>query len=178
MTGWLGVVMMLRTIFFACLPIQSSRGVISCVITPEAMVLPSITFTGIGVDFLTTGMLCWVTNVWSMKEKVAPKSTNVDTYGMSSGIRMMSTCWVKLGLGPTAEQEPLQRWCWVRSSHTALTVTGCSCFPILREFPQLTLEVWQAFEGTGKLCALGCHSKGTSCLSFGGVSRPLSKVWI
>jgi hypothetical protein len=127
---------------------------------------------------LTTGMLCWVTNVWSMKEKVAPKSTNVDTYGMSSGIRMMSTCWVKLGLGPTAEQEPLQRWCWVRSSHTALTVTGCSCFPILREFPQLTLEVWQAFEGTGKLCALGCHSKGTSCLSFGGVSRPLSKVWI
>ncbi len=83
--------MMLRTIFFVCLLIQSSRGVISCVIAPEAMVLPSITSTGIGVDFLTTGMLCWATNVWSMKEEVAPESTNADTCGMSSGIQMMST---------------------------------------------------------------------------------------
>jgi hypothetical protein len=126
---------------------------------------------------LTTGMLCWATNVWSMKEEVALESTNADTYGMSSGIQMMSTCWVKLGLGPTAEQEPLQRWCWVRSSRTAPTVTKCSCFPILGEFPQLALEVWQAFEGTGELCALGCHNKCTSCLSFSEVSRPLSKVW-
>ncbi len=83
--------MMLRTIFSVCLPIQSSRGVVSCVITPEAMVLPSITSTRTGVDFLTTGMLCWVTNVWSMKEEVAPESTNVDTCGMFSGIQMMST---------------------------------------------------------------------------------------
>jgi hypothetical protein len=42
------------------------------VIAPEAMVLPSITSTGTGVDFLITGMLCWTTNVWSMKEKVTP----------------------------------------------------------------------------------------------------------
>jgi hypothetical protein len=83
--------MMLRTIFFVCLLIQSSRGVVSCVIAPEAMVLPSITSTGIGVDFLTIGMLCWTTNVWSMKEEMAPESTNVDTCGMSSGIQMMST---------------------------------------------------------------------------------------
>ncbi len=175
--GWWGVEMMLRTIFFACLPIRSSRGVLSCVIAPKAMVLPSITSTGIGVDFLTTGLLCWATNVWSMKEKVAPKSTNVDICGISSGMQMISTCWVKLGLGPTAEQEPLQRWCWVKSNRTAPTVTGCSCFPILGEFPQLILKVWQAFEGTGELCALGCHSRGTSCLSVGEVSRPLLKVW-
>jgi hypothetical protein len=45
-----------------------------------------------------------------MKEEVAPKSTNADTCGMSSGIQMMSTYWVKLGLGPTTEHEPLQRW--------------------------------------------------------------------
>jgi hypothetical protein len=64
--------MMLKTIFSVCLPIQSSRGVVSCVITPEAMVLPSITSTGTGVDFLITWMLCWTTNVWSMKEEVAP----------------------------------------------------------------------------------------------------------
>ncbi len=83
--------MMLRTIFFVCLLIKSSRGVVSCVITPKAMVLPSITSIGIGVDFLTTGMLCWATNVWSMKEEVAAESTNVDTCGMSSGIRMIST---------------------------------------------------------------------------------------
>ncbi len=126
---------------------------------------------------LDLGMLCWATNVWSMKEEVAPESTNVDTCGISSGIQMMSTCWVKLGLGPTTEHEPLQRWCWVKSSRTALTVTGCSCFPILGEFPQLALEVWQAFEGTGELCALGCHSRGTGCLSIGEVSWPLSKVW-
>ncbi len=67
------------------------RGVVSFVIAPEAMVLPSITSTGTGVDFLTTGMLCWATNVWSMKEEVAPESTNADTCGMSSRIRMMST---------------------------------------------------------------------------------------
>ncbi len=168
--------MMLRIIFFVCLPIQSSRGVVSCVISLEAMVLPSITSTGIGVNFLTIGMLCWATNVWSMKKEVASESTNVDTCGMSSGIRMMSTYWVKLGLGPTAEQEPLQRWCWVRSSRTAPTVTGCSCFPTLGEFPQLVFEVWQAFEGTGELCALGCHSKDTGCLSFSEVFRLLSKV--
>jgi hypothetical protein len=125
---------------------------------------------------LTTGMLCWATNVWSMKEEVAPKSTNAYTCGMSSVIRMMSTYWVKLGLGPTTEHEPLQRWCWVRSSRTAPLVTGCFCFPILGEFPQLVLEVWQAFEGTGKLCAMGCHSKNTGCLSFDEVSRLLSKV--
>jgi hypothetical protein len=77
----------------------------------------------------------------SMKEEVAPESTNADTCGMSSGIRMMSTYRMKLGLGPIAEHEPLQRWCWVRSSCTALTVTGCSCFPTLGEFPQLVLEV-------------------------------------
>jgi hypothetical protein len=70
-----------------------------------------------------------------MKKEVAPESTNVDTCGMSSGIQMMSTYWVKLGLGPTAEQELLQRWCWVRSSHTAPTIIGCSCFPTLGEFP-------------------------------------------
>ncbi len=73
------------------LAIQSSKGAILCVIAPEAMVLPSITSIGIGVDFLTTWMLCWVTNVWSMKEEVAPESTNANTCGMSSGIRMMST---------------------------------------------------------------------------------------
>ncbi len=28
----------------------------------------------------------------------------------------------------------------MRSSRTAPTVTGCSCFPILGEFPQLALE--------------------------------------
>ncbi len=83
--------MMLRTIFFVCLPIQSSRGVVSCVIAPKAMVLPSITSTGIGVDFLITGMLCWTTNVWSMKEEVVSESTKADTCGMSSGIRMMFT---------------------------------------------------------------------------------------
>ncbi len=83
--------MMLRTIFSVCLSIQSSRGVVSCVIAPEVMVLPSITSTGIGVDFLITGMLCWVTNVWSMKEEVASEFTNTDTCGMSSRIRMMST---------------------------------------------------------------------------------------
>ncbi len=42
--------MMLRTIFSMCLAIQSSRGVVSCVIAQEAMVLPSITSTGIRVD--------------------------------------------------------------------------------------------------------------------------------
>jgi hypothetical protein len=125
---------------------------------------------------LTTWMLCWATNVWSMKEEVAPESTNANTYGMSFGIRMMSTYWKKLGLGPIAEQEPLQRWCWVKSSHTTPNVTGCSCFPTLGEFPRLVLEVWQAFEGTGELCALGCHSKDTCCLSFGEVSRLMSKV--
>ncbi len=135
MMGWWGVEMMLRTIFSVCLSIQSFRGVVSCVITLEAMVLSSITSTGTGVDFLTTWMLCWATNVWSMKKEVAPESTNVDTCGMSSGIQMMSTYWVKLGLGPTAEQELLQRWCWVRSSHTAPTIIGCSCFPTLGEFP-------------------------------------------
>jgi hypothetical protein len=83
--------MMLKTIFSVCLPIQSYRGVVSCVIAPEAMVLPSITFTGTWVDFLTIGMLCWAINVWSMKEEVASESTNADTYGMSSGIQMMST---------------------------------------------------------------------------------------
>jgi len=82
---------MLKTIFSVCLSIQSYRGVVSCVIAPEAMVLPSITFTGTGVDFLTIGMLCWAINVWSMKEEVASESTNADTYGMSSGIQMMST---------------------------------------------------------------------------------------
>jgi hypothetical protein len=40
---------------------------------------------------LTTRMLCWMTNVWLMKEEVAPESTKADTYGMSFGIRMMST---------------------------------------------------------------------------------------
>jgi hypothetical protein len=40
---------------------------------------------------LITGMLCWVTNVWSMKEEVASEFTNTDTCGMSSRIRMMST---------------------------------------------------------------------------------------
>jgi hypothetical protein len=135
MTGWWGVEMMLRTIFFACLPIRSSRGAVSCVIAPEAMVLPSITSTGIGADFLTTRMLYRVTNVWSMKEEVAQESTNADTCGTFFGIRMMSTCWVKLGLGPTAEHEPLQRWYWVRSSRTTPTVTRCSRFPILGEFP-------------------------------------------
>jgi hypothetical protein len=132
---------------------------------------------GTGVDFLTTGMLCRVTNVWLTKEEVAPKSTNANTYGISFGIRMISTCWVKLGLGPTAEQEPLQRWCWVRPSRTTPTVTRCSHFPILGEFPQLALKVWQAFEGTGEQCALGCHSRGTGCLPVGKVSQPLSKVW-
>ncbi len=83
--------MMLRTIFSVCLPIQNFRGVVSCVIAPEAMVLPSITSTGTGVDFLITGMLCWTTNVWSMKEEVAPESTKADTCGMSSGIQIMST---------------------------------------------------------------------------------------
>jgi len=91
MIGWWGVEMMLRTIFSVCLPIQSSRAVVSCVIAPEAMVLPSITSIGTWVNFLTTGMLCWATNVWLMKEEVAPKSTNADTCGMSSGIQMMST---------------------------------------------------------------------------------------
>jgi len=67
------------------------RVLVSCVIAPEAMVLPSITSTRTGVNFLTTRMLCWVINVWSMKEEVAPESTNADTYGMSSGIQMMST---------------------------------------------------------------------------------------
>ncbi len=176
MMGWWGVEMMLKTIFSVCLLIQNSRGVVSCVIAPKAMVLPSITSTGTGVDFLITRMLCWTTNVWSMKEEVAPKSTKIDTCGMSSRIRMMSTYWVKLGLGPTAEQEPLQRWCWVRSSRTAPTMTGCSCFPTLGGFPQLVLEVWQAFEGTDELYALGCHSKNINCLSFGEVSRLLSKI--
>ncbi len=83
--------MMLRIIFSVCLPIQSFRGVVPCVIALETMVLPSITSTETGVDFLITGMLCWTTNVWSMKEKVAPESTKTDTCGMSSGIRMMST---------------------------------------------------------------------------------------
>ncbi len=46
--------MMLRTIFSVCLPIQSPRRVVSCVIAPEAMVLPSITSNGTGVDFLIT----------------------------------------------------------------------------------------------------------------------------
>ncbi len=174
---WWGVEMMLRTIFSVCLPIRNSRGVVLCVIAPEAMVLPSITSTGTGVNFFTTGMLCWVTNVWSMEEEVAPESTNADICGIFSRIQMMSTCWMKLGLGPTVEQEPLQRWCWVKSSRTAPTMTGCSCFPILGEFPQLALEVWQAFEGTGELCALGCHSRGTCYLSVGEVSWPLSKVW-
>jgi hypothetical protein len=111
-----------------------------------------------------------------MKEEVAPESTDVDACGMSSGIWMMSTYWVKLGLGPTVEHEPLQRWRWMRSSRTVPIVTGCSCFPTLGEFPQLVLEIWQAFEGTGELCALGCHSKDTGCLSFDEVSRLLSKV--
>jgi len=84
--------MMLRTIFSACLPIRSSRGVVSCVITLETMVLPSTTSTKTGADFLTIGMLCWVTNVWLMKEEVASKSTNANTCGISSRIRMMSTC--------------------------------------------------------------------------------------
>jgi len=84
--------MMLRTIFSTCLPIQSSRGVVSCVIALEAMVLPSITSTETRVDFLTIRMLCWATNVWLMKEEVVSESTNVDTCGISSGIRMMSTC--------------------------------------------------------------------------------------
>ncbi len=92
MTGWWRVEMMLRTIFSTCLLIQSSKGVVSCVIASEAMVLPSITSIGTGVDFLTTWMLCRATNVWSMKEEVALKSTNADTCGISSGIRMMSTC--------------------------------------------------------------------------------------
>ncbi len=83
--------MMLKTIFSVCLPIQSSRGVISCVIAPEVMVHPSVASTGTGVDFLITGMLCWTTNVWSMKEEVVPESTKADTCGMFSGIRMMST---------------------------------------------------------------------------------------
>ncbi len=174
--GWWGVEMMLRTIFSVCLPIQSSKGVVSCVIAPETMVLPLITSTGTGVDFLITGMLCWMTNLWSMKEEVAPKSTKADTCGMSSRIWMMSTYWVKLGLGPIAKQEPLQRWCWVRSSRTAPTMTRCSCFPTLKEFPELVLEVWQAFEGTDELYALGCHSKDIDCLSFGKVSRFLLKI--
>jgi len=55
--------MMLKTIFSACLPIQSSKGVVLCVIALEAMVLPSITSTRTRVDFLTIGMLCWATNV-------------------------------------------------------------------------------------------------------------------
>jgi hypothetical protein len=37
-------------------------------------------------------MLCWATNVWSMKKELPPESTNADTYGISFGIRMMSTC--------------------------------------------------------------------------------------
>ncbi len=41
---------MLRIIFSVCLLIQSSRGVVLCVIAPEAMVLPLITSTGTGVD--------------------------------------------------------------------------------------------------------------------------------
>jgi len=72
--------MMLRIIFSVCLPIQSSRVVVSCVIAPEAMVLPLITSTGTGVDFLITRMLCWTTNVWSMKKEVRrspPKLTLV-----------------------------------------------------------------------------------------------------
>jgi hypothetical protein len=141
------------------------------------MVLPLITSTGTKANFLTTWMLCQATNVWSMKKEVAPESTNANTCGISSRIRMMSTCWVKLGLGPTVEQEPLQRWCWVRSNRTTLTMTRCSRFPILGEFPQLALEVWQVFEGTSEQCALGCHSRGTGCLPIGEVSRPLSKVW-
>ncbi len=84
--------MMLRTIFSTCLPIRSSRGVVLCVIAPGTMVLPSITSTKIRVDFFTTGMLCWVTNVWSMKKKVASESTNANTCGISSEIQMMSTC--------------------------------------------------------------------------------------
>ncbi len=84
--------MMLRTIFDACLPIRSSKGVVSCVIALEVMVLPSITSIGIRVDFLTIGMLCWAINVWSMKEEVAPESTNADTCDISFGIRTMSTC--------------------------------------------------------------------------------------
>ncbi len=84
--------MMLRTIFSACLPIRSSRKVVSCVIAPKAMVFPSITSIRTGADFFTTGMLCWATNVWSMKKELPPESTNADTYGISFGIRMMSTC--------------------------------------------------------------------------------------
>jgi hypothetical protein len=40
---------------------------------------------------LITGKLCWTSNVWSMKEEVAPESTKADTCGMFYGIRMMST---------------------------------------------------------------------------------------
>ncbi len=83
--------MMLKKIFSVCLPMQSSREVVSCVIAPEAMLLPSITSTGTRVDFLITGKLCWTSNVWSMKEEVAPESTKADTCGMFYGIRMMST---------------------------------------------------------------------------------------
>jgi hypothetical protein len=75
-----------------------------------------------------------------MKEEVAPESTKADTCGMSSRIRMMSTYWVKVRLGPTAEQEPLQRWCCVRSSHTVPTMTGCSCFQLLGSFHNLYLK--------------------------------------
>jgi hypothetical protein len=62
------------------------------VIVLEAMVLPSITSTGIGADFLTIGMLCQAINVWLKKEEVAMESTNADTGGIFSRIRMMSTC--------------------------------------------------------------------------------------
>jgi hypothetical protein len=35
---------------------------------------------------LTTWMLCWATNVWSMKEEVALESTKADTCGMSNQV--------------------------------------------------------------------------------------------
>jgi hypothetical protein len=150
-------------------------GVVSCVIAPKTMVLPSITSIETRVDFLTT----WSCVGWQMFGQWKKR------WRRSPPMLTLVVCFLEYEWCPHTEWN----WDWDQQQNMSLckggvgwdlvarspTMTRCSCFPTLGAFPQLVLEVWQAFEGTGELCALGYNSKDTGCLSFSEVSWLLSK---
>ncbi len=129
MIGFVGDEMTLKTTLLLCDPIIIINVLVSCVISFEERLWPSITSTTNGVIFSTNARLCCHTNSLLMKHVDAPKSKSVWVHIIIDLLHLIMMGNKKQGVGFENKVGLFWMHDVSRFSVTVPIKTICFCFP-------------------------------------------------